>query len=103
MVERLEGVDGEQVELALQGAEEALDAAVLPGAVGVDSLAVYAKQEEAKAKCPGGEHGFIVGSQRAGFAVASDRVGEPCEQSPARLALQRIEPQDGAACVLEKA
>jgi len=89
-VERIQRVDSELVELALERAEEALDAPILPRAARIGSLMADTEKGECEAERPGSEDGFIVGSHGAGLAVASDGFDQFGNQRPARFGRQRF-------------
>ena len=79
------------IELLFEGAEEAFDATILPGAAGVGALVADAKQFESVLEQAGGEDGhfdrlrtgFVVGAYRLGFTVNLDG-GEQVGKEDAR-------------------
>jgi len=62
-----------------------------------------ADTEQREAENFGREHGFIIRSHDARFAITLDRFDELQDQRPARLGLQRFEPQRRVARVLQNA
>ncbi len=83
------------VELLFEGAEEAFDPTVLPGAAGVGALVADAELLQAKAEFAGGEDGFVVGTDHLGFAVGMDHFAQAGEQGAGCL--------NGDACLRLKA
>ena len=101
LVERLKRIDGELVEFLLEGAEESLDPAVLPGTAGIRALMTDAEQKERKAEHFGSDDRLVIGPDRLGLAVAFYGLAEFQDQCPGGFTLQRFQPQRGAAGVLE--
>lgn len=67
------------------------------------ALVADAEERQREAEGTGGEHGLVVGADRARLAVAADRGGEAGDERPGALVRERFEPQRRAARVLEDA
>lgn len=89
------------IEFFLEGAEEPLDPAVLPGAAGIDALVPDAKVPERQAEPDGGEHRLVVGPEDLGFSISPDGLEEMAQQGRGTFVPQRRETERQSTPVLD--
>lgn len=89
------------IQLAFEGAEEALDTPVLPGTGRVGALMLDAEPEETETKQAAGEHPLVIGAQATGPAIVFDQIQQASQQREAGFVGQCLQRETGAASVFE--
>lgn len=87
----------------LEGGEELLDPAVLPGREGDGGAVANAEERQRPAEEPGGEDGLVVGAEDARSAVALDGVEQGAKERDGGAGAQLAEGEAGAGVVVEQA
>ena len=86
----------------LEGSEESLDPAVLPGCEGRDSLMTNSEDRQGHAEGPRRENGFVVRTDDLGRAVSLDGVEQPTDQCNGGFAAQCGECKAGPGTVVDQ-
>lgn len=102
-VQRFAVRNGPVIQFSFQGAEEPLDAAVLPGAVQFGDLMFDAEQFQAEPEKTRREHGFVVSTDDFRPAVADTGLADGDQQGQRSLVRQRNEIQIEPRAVIDDA
>ncbi len=85
----------------LHRADEALDAAILPGTAGIRALRPDAQEPQCKSEPSRGKDRFVVGAHILRRAIPPERADEVLQQGQRRLVTELAQAQTGATRVIE--